>query len=120
MRFAVTLGLRRFVEPFPLRARLDVIAIELAPEGLDHREHQAVTEIAVVCNGEHAAASLFLVGFHPLPQLHRVVAAERRIREAPRLWEPVGCFAGRGRCDGVVPTVSASLEKRKSGNRPEP
>ena len=79
MGLAVALRLRRLVEPLPLRARLDVLAVELLAEGLDHGEHQAVAQVAVVRDGEDVAAGLLLVRVHPLPELDRVVAAERRV-----------------------------------------
>ena len=78
MGLAVALDLGRLVEPLPLGARLGIFAIDrLAGEGLDHREHAAVGEIAVMGDGEHVAAGLVLVGRHPFPQVARIVAAER-------------------------------------------
>ena len=41
------------------------------PNVFDDGEHQAVAQIAVVGDGEHAAAGLLLVGAHPFPQLAR-------------------------------------------------
>ena len=78
MRFAVALGLRRLVEPFPPGALLDIFLVHrLAGEGLDQREHAAVGQVAVVGDRQHVAAGLVLIGLHPLPQVARIVAAER-------------------------------------------
>ena len=51
----------------------------LLAERLDDGEHQAVAQVAVVRDGEDAAAGLLLVGVHPFPEVDGVVAAERRI-----------------------------------------
>ena len=74
MRLAITLGLRGLVQPFPSRPLLGILAVDPFAEGLDDGEHQAVAKIAVVRDGEHAAAGLVLVGLHPLPEVCRVVA----------------------------------------------
>ena len=79
MRLAGALGLRGLVEPLPLRALLGIFAVELLAEGLDDGEHHAVAQIAVMRDGQHAAAGLLFVGVHPFPQLDRIVAAVRRI-----------------------------------------
>ena len=47
-------------------------------ERLDDREHRAVAQVAVVRDGEHAAAGLLLVGVHPFPQVDGIGAAQRR------------------------------------------
>ena len=79
MRFAVALGLGDFVEALPFRAGERVVLVELAAgDRLDDREHAAVGEIAVVRDGQQAAAGLLLVGGHPFPEIARIVAAERR------------------------------------------
>ena len=79
MRLAVTLGLRGLVEALPLHPLLGVRAVELLAELLDDREHEAVAQVAVVRDREHAAARLLLVGVHPLPQVDRIVAAVRGV-----------------------------------------
>ena len=82
MGLAVALDLRRLIEALPLRTGLGIFAVDrLAGEGLDDREHPAVGKIAVVGDGEHVAAGLVLVGRHPLPQVARIVAAERAHRD---------------------------------------
>ena len=63
----------------PTRALLGILAVEPLAESLDHGEHRAIAQIAVVRDGQHAAAGLLLVGLHPFPQLDRIVAAVRRI-----------------------------------------
>ena len=78
MRLAVALHLRGLVEPLPLRARLGILAIDRFAERLDDREHLAVAQVAVVRDGQHAAAGLLFVGVHPFPQLDGIVAAQRR------------------------------------------
>ena len=63
MRLAVALGLGHLVEPLPPGALLDIVLVDrLAGEGLDHREHAAVGEVAVVRDRQHVAAGLVLVG----------------------------------------------------------
>ena len=55
MRLAVALDLRDLVERLPLRARLGILAVDrLAGERFHLREHDAVAQIAVVGDGEHA------------------------------------------------------------------
>ena len=72
---------RGLVEPLPLARVLRILPVHrLAGERFDDREHAAVAEVAVVGDGEHAAAGLLLVGGHPLPQVAWVVAAHRRLR----------------------------------------
>src|SRR4029079_1526614 len=84
MRLTVALRLGGLVKTLPTSALFGVVAIELLAEGFDDRKHSAVAEVAVVGDGEHAAAGLALVGFHPLPQLDGIIAAERR-RDRERL-----------------------------------
>ena len=49
----------------------------LARETIDQREHPAIRQIAIVRNGQHAAAGLPFIGFHPFPQVARIIAADR-------------------------------------------
>ena len=65
----------------PSRSSVDVV------------EHQAVREVAVVRNGQHAAAGLLLVGRHPLPELSGIRA--RRTARAGRPGRPCPCRRGR-------------------------
>ena len=60
VRLAGPLGLGRLVERLPPGARLGVALVDLLAEGLDHREHDAVAQVAVVGDGEHLAAGLLL------------------------------------------------------------
>ena len=80
MRLAVALGLRGLVEPLPSCPLLGILPVDRLAEGLDDGEHQAVAQIAVVRDGQHAAAGLLLVG---LPSTSRARAGlslpERRI-----------------------------------------
>jgi hypothetical protein len=81
MRFAIAFDLGGLVQDFPFRAGLGIFAIDLlAGSGLDDREHAPVAQIAVVRNGEQFAAGLFFVRGHPLPQVARIVAAQRLLR----------------------------------------
>src|SRR5574341_577399 len=78
MRLAVTLHLCDFVEPLPLRAGFGIRAINfLAHARLDDWEHTSAAQVAVVRDCQHVAAGLLLVAGHPLPQVARVVAAQR-------------------------------------------
>ena len=77
MRLAVALDLCHFVEPLPFHARLGVLTVDLLPERLDNRKHATVAQVSIVGNGENLTAGGILVGFHPLPQIDGIVAAER-------------------------------------------
>jgi hypothetical protein len=77
MRFPVTFGLGRLVQPLPLRAIDGVLTVDRLAEGFHDREHLPVAQIAVVRDRQDLAAGLLLVGVHPFPQVGRVVAAER-------------------------------------------
>ena len=77
--FTVAFDLCRFVETFPLGARLGIFSIDwLFSPRLDHGEHATVRQIAIVSDGKHAAAGLFLIGCHPLPQIAWIVATGRQ------------------------------------------
>ena len=80
MRLAVPLHLGDLIERLPAGAGLGVALVEFLAEGLDHREHRAVAQVAVVGDREHLAAGLLLRGRHPLPEVLGVVVAERRQR----------------------------------------
>ena len=81
MRFAVALDLRHLVERLPAHPVLGIFAVDpRAGEQLDDREHDAVAQIAVVREREDFGAGLFLGRRHPLPQVARIRAAERRQR----------------------------------------
>ena len=81
MRLAVALDLGRFVEVLPLGALFGILAVNLlARGGLDDREHAPVAQVPIVGEREHVAAGLLLVSGHPLPEIARVVAAERLLR----------------------------------------
>ena len=81
MSFAVALDLGDFVDVLPTRAGLGVLAVDrLVGARLDHREHDAVREVAVVGDREHVAAGLLLVGRHPFPEIAGIVAAGRQRR----------------------------------------
>jgi hypothetical protein len=56
---------------------LDIPTVDFFTERLDDRKHPAIREIAVMGNGRHVAAGLFLIRGHPFPQVYRIVAAER-------------------------------------------
>ena len=79
MRLAVALDLRRPrraapTAPASRRTRWsNGLPVKASMSGNMH----AVAEVAVVRDGQHLAAGLLLVGGHPLPQVARVVAAER-------------------------------------------
>src|SRR5262245_7392352 len=78
MRLPRALGLGGLIQALPASALLDVGAVDASPrERLDHREHRAIAQIAVVGDGEYAPAGLLFVGGHPLPKIARIVAAER-------------------------------------------
>ena len=78
MRLAVTLDLGDLVERLPARAGLGIGAVEVSTgEGVDHREHAPVGEIAIMGDRQHLAAGPFLVGGQPAPEVLRVVAAGR-------------------------------------------
>src|SRR6185436_15270709 len=94
MGLAVALHLRRFVEPLPLGALLGVLAVNRFAESLDDWKHLAVAQVAVMRDGEDAAASFLFVVVHPFPEVHRIDAAE---------W----CGAGHGLdLDGLVAVVA--------------
>ena len=81
MRLAVALDLRGFVERLPAHAVLGIFTVDPpAGEQLDDREHAAVAQIAVVREREDFGAGLFFGHRHPLPQVARIGAAERRQR----------------------------------------
>ena len=68
MCLAVALDLGRLVETLPLGTRLGVFAVDrLAGEGFDDRKHAAIGKIAVVGDGKHVTAGLFLVSRQPFP-----------------------------------------------------
>ena len=79
MRLAVALDLRGFVKWLPLVALGDIGFVEplAVPLGVQ-REHDAVREVPVVCDGQDFAAGLFLVVGQILPKITRVGAALRR------------------------------------------
>ena len=78
MRLAVALDLGDLVERLPARAGLGIGAVEVpAGEGVDHREHAPVGEIAVMRDRQHLAAGPLLVGGQPAPEVLGVVAAGR-------------------------------------------
>ena len=85
MGLAIALDLRRLVEPLPFGPLLSILAVDrLAGERIHHREHDAVREVAVVGEGEHVAAGLFLKCCHVFPQVARIVAS-REHREGHHL-----------------------------------
>ena len=80
MGLAVTLDLRGLVERLPTGAVLGIFAVDpFAVERLDDRKHAAVAQIAVVRQSEDLGAGLFLAHRHPLPEVARIGAAERRL-----------------------------------------
>ena len=79
MRLAVTLDLRGLVKRLPTNTVLGIFAVDpFAVERLDDREHAAVAQIAVVRKREDFGAGLFFGHRHPLPEVARIGAAERR------------------------------------------
>ncbi len=74
MRFAVTLYLRDLIQRLPTHA-VDSVGLGKAAIGcrVAIREHDAIAEIAVVRNSQHATAGLGLVSLHPLPEIFRVI-----------------------------------------------
>ena len=81
MRLAVAFDLRDFIQRLPAHAILGVFAVDLLRcERLDDREHDAVTQIAVMSESEHVASGLLFEGRHPFPQVARIVTAQRFLR----------------------------------------
>ena len=70
MSFAIALDLGHFVERFPLRPPLGIVAIEgLLGRQRDVVKHQPVGQVAVVRDREDPTAGLLLVVTHPLPKV---------------------------------------------------
>src|SRR3990170_3304304 len=110
MGFAVALDLGRLVKQLPTRTLHSIFAIDrLAGERLDDWEHATVGKIAVVGDGEQVAAGLVLIGRHPLPQVARVVAAER-LHGRERLDE--ACSFGSVSEDDVAMQIVAARIRR--------
>ena len=108
MGFAVALDLGRLVETLPLGARLGIFAVDrLSGEGFDDRKHAAIGKIAVMSDGKHVAAGLVLVGCQPLPEVARIVAAERRHRDEGL--DPTGLVAIVAEDDVAVQIVAAGI-----------
>ena len=75
MGLAVALHLRDFDERLQAGAGARILRGDrLSSDGIDQREHQSVRQVAVMRNGEHAAAGLRLVGLQRLPEVLGIVA----------------------------------------------
>src|SRR5579871_1328635 len=82
VRFTVALHLGDFVDRLPAHPPLRVVAIQRLPRGQRYIvEHQAQREVAVVRNGQYAAARLLLSSGHPLPEILGIDAVILRERD---------------------------------------
>ncbi len=81
MGFAIALDLCGLVQFLPLGAALCPALVEcFAITLFHHRKHDAVGQVAVVCNGQYVAAGFLLILFQPGPQVAWGGAALGRAR----------------------------------------
>ena len=73
MRFTISFDLGNLIERLPTRTRFGIALCQgLAGDGIDLREHEAITQVAVMRQRQQLTSGLLFIRLHPFPQVFGV------------------------------------------------